>query len=186
MRNDMKTTRVRLMAAFAMILALGNAATADESISNDAIQRAAKFVGARGTGDYVLSFMHLGADYRSHKYLDTRYVTDSDGDRIPGEFAVCYRFTWYTSDEGETDVAFFCDPDGTVTGMKVLRTNAVIQQPFAIADATIQIVSAALMEAFGDEMTSEDRRIVSRLIQNADSKGLMEMGIRFRQAAGIR
>jgi hypothetical protein len=103
-----------------------------------------------------------------------------------GEFALVYHFDWDAGGTGYTDLAILCDRDGDVAGVWVLRTNAIFQKPCAIADATIQVVGAIGLDAFSDNLTDEDKRVVERLIQNSDSKGLLTVGLALRQSLGLR
>jgi hypothetical protein len=154
--------------------------------TQQAIEKAETFLGTRRNGEYILSFVHFGATYRNHTLTEVRRVVDRNGRDVPGEFALVYRFDWDAGGAGYTDLAILCDRDGDVAGVQVLRTNAIFQQPFAIADATIQVVGAIVLDAFSDQMTNEDKRVVERMIPNSDSKSLLVVGLSMRQSVGLR
>ncbi len=92
-----------------------------------------------------------------------------------------YRYEWEASGDGNTDVAFICDSKGNVQDVRVLTTDAVFQQPFLVADATIQILGNALIEAFKDDMKESDIRRIQRLVDSANSEGLLELSLVIRQ-----
>lgn len=187
MRGTTVVLRIHVLVVGYFLLLTGTTSIAgDTRPAKTAIEKADRFLNTPKTGEYVLGFVHLGATYRGHTLKEIRRVVDGDGEAVPGEFALVYRFDWETSDAGETDVAFLCNRDGDVTQARVLRTNAVLQQPFAFADAAIQVVGAIVLDAFRDQLSEEDQRIVARLIQNSDSKGLLTVGLILRQAAGLQ
>lgn len=158
---------------------------AQSEISSSAIAKAKSFMGKQNTARYTLEFAHMGASYTSHSFEKTVRVKDRSGNTIPGEFAVIYNFVWDASGRGDTKIAFFCKKDGSIESLKVLKSTGVINSPFTFADATIQVLGQALVEAFGQNMSDTERRTVETLIRNADSEGLLELGLSFRQTMGL-
>jgi hypothetical protein len=152
----------------------------------DSAQRSAiaahDFLKTRQRGKDILDYVHFGATYRGHEYVETRSVVDGAGLPVEGRFALVYRFYW--ENDGVTDVAFLCDPRGSVYAVKVTYTNAVLSQPFALANVTIQVLGNVLIRAYQDKMTGFERRMVQKLVDNADAKGLLEWSLRFQQVSG--
>jgi hypothetical protein len=148
-------------------------------VSQRAIDRAGDYLDKENVGKDILSFVHFGANYKSHAFLNRRNVVDERGRNQADKFALVYRFTW--ENDGETDVAFFCDSAGAIYQMKVVRTNAVLQQPFAMADITIQVLGDAIVKAMGDNLKEKDRVDLKRLIDSSDSHGLLVAYLRFGQ-----
>jgi hypothetical protein len=162
-----------------LIVVVPQTVRADDEVDQRAVDRAHGFLKGAARGRHILGYMHAGTKYAGHKYTEMKYVTDGDGKRIPGQFALVYAFDW--NDDGTTDVAFLCDRRGNVYEVKVLETNAVINQPFALADATIQILGNVLIEAFGDKMTAEEKKQVQKAVDDSDAKGLLEASLKFQQ-----
>ncbi len=170
---------MRSLVAVGIVLVLIGSSRADE-IDKKALQRAHDFLKSKERGQDVLSFVHFGAKYFKHRYARTAYVNDGQGRRVKGHFALVYEYEW--ADDGETQLAFLCDARGNVYKVQVMQTNAIFQQPFALANLSIKIVGEALLEAFKKKMTEDEVRQVRRFIDNADAKGLMELSLRLRQS----
>lgn len=152
-----------------------------EEPSQSAINRAQAFLGKGAIGDFVTGYVHLGASYTTHEVQSVRYVTDENNKLIPGKFALVYCYKWDASGAGNTDIAFICDPKGNVEDVRVLGTDALLQQPFLVADATIHILGNVMIEAFKEQMTEADIRRVHRLVDAASSEGLLEFALVMRQ-----
>ena len=155
------------------------ASSALAEVSQRALDRAGAFLEKKEIGKDVLSFVHFAADYKGHAFLDRRRVVDEKGNVLPNEFALVYRFTW--ENDGETDVAFLCDAAGAITQVKVVRTNALFQQPFALADAAIKVLGDAIVKAMGDNVKEQDRANLQKLVDEADSRGLLVAYLRMGQ-----
>jgi hypothetical protein len=155
------------------------ASSARAEVSQRAIDRASAFLEKQEVGKDVCSFVHFGATYKGHSFLDRRGVVDEKGRRLADQFALVYRFNW--EDDGVTDVAFLCDASGTIYQVKALETNAKLQQPFVLADMTIRVLGDAVMQAMGDNLKGQDRVEVKRLIDSADSRGLLIAYLRLEQ-----
>jgi len=143
-------------------------------VSQTAVEHADHFLGAPQHGKDMLGYIHFGASYRRHDYL--RSVAFDNGG-----FALVYRFKW--EDDGITDVAFLCGSRGYVESVQIEYSNGVLNRPFVLANLTITVVGNALLEAYQDKMTEDDRKFVQRMIDNADAKSLLEWSIRFQQLA---
>ena len=74
--------------------------------------------------------------------------------------------------DGVTDIAPFCDDKGSVYDTRVLNTNAVVQQPYTLANATIQVLGNLLIQAFKDQTSEQDLKTVQRFVDSADTEGL--------------
>ena len=134
----------------------------------------------------ALSFLHFGASLVACSFEGRLGVTDSSGQTLPGDFALAYEFVWDAGGgHGHTTIAFFFDGNGSYEGSRVLKTDAVFNQPFELAKLSIQVVGQLLIEAFGDQMQDNDRRILRELIDRADAKGLLDLQIKLRQGLGL-
>jgi hypothetical protein len=171
-----------LFAVLGLVLLLAPAVRADDDIDQKALDRAHDFLKTSQRGRDVLSFVHFGAKYEGHKYKESRFVVDQNGNRIPGRFALVYAFDWENG--GATDVAFLCDRRGNVYGVRALETNAILSQPFVLANASIKLLGNALIAALGDNMTAADKRQAQQAVDGADAKGLLEMSLKLQQAWG--
>ena len=63
--------------------------------------------------------------------------------------------------------------------MQIVRTNALFNQPFLTANATIKLLGNLLIEAFRDKMAEAERREVQRFVDTADAKGMLEWSLKF-------
>ena len=175
-RTQIATTLTAVCLLIALFVAPGQAG---DNIAQQALNRADAFFRTEKRGQEVLGYVHMGATYRGHQYLRTVLLKDRNGDLIDGEFALVYRFKW--EDDGSTDIAFLCDAKGNIYAVQIMHTNAVLNQPFVLADATIKLLGRALIEANKKNMTDDDRRQVQRLVDEADAKGMLEWSLRFEQ-----
>jgi hypothetical protein len=140
--------------------------------TQQALDKAHAFLRTADRGSEVLSFVHFGADYHGHKYIQT----------IPlnyGSFALVYRFWW--EDDGITDVAFLCDPRGNVSNVQIISSNAFLSQPFLVANASIVVLGHSLIELYKDKLSDNDRRQLHDLVDRADAKGLLEFRLKLEQ-----
>jgi hypothetical protein len=165
---------------FAFVFLAPPAVRADDEIDQNALERAHNFLKAEKQGRFILGYMHFGSTYVRHKYTETRRVSDGKGGTAPGQFALVYSFDW--NDDGTTEVAFKCDRRGNVYGVHVLDSNGIINQPFALANATINVLGKAITEAFKDQLTDEQRKEIEKSIDDADAKTLLEAGMKLQQA----
>jgi hypothetical protein len=160
-----------------MIVLAAPAALAE--VSQRAIDRAQSFLKTREMGKNILAFVHFGADYKGHAFLYTTAVTDEDDRQLPDKIALVYRFRW--EDDGVTDIAFLCNSKGAVYGLQIMKSTAIIQQPFAIANLTIQVLGNAIIEAMGDDLKDAQRAELKRFVDSADSRGLLVAYLRLSQ-----
>ena len=165
-----------------LIAALAPCAQAAEE-SQTAVTDAHRFLATAERGREVLGYVHFGARYDGHTYLKTVFVNDGNGRRIDGHFALVYRFRW--EGDGITDVGYLCDSRGRVYAVQVMYTNAVLSQPFFLANAAIKGLGNLFIGAFEDKMNRDERRLVQGLVDDADAKGLLEWSLRFEQALGV-
>src|ERR1700678_3192880 len=77
-----------------------------------AFQTARSVLDSKENATTILSFVHFGADYKGHTFLEARGVADQYGNTMPGRFSLFYRYYW--ADDGVTDIAFLCTEDGTI------------------------------------------------------------------------
>jgi hypothetical protein len=168
------------------ILGLMSVPAPSAQATDDSVQRAVNkahgFLKTEKRGKNTLGYVHFGADYHGHLYQKILPVFDGDGNRIAGHFKLVYRFKW--EDDGVTDVAYLCDDSGDVYAVQTLYTNAIWSQPFLLANAAIQVLGNALIEANKDKMKPFELKLVQKLVDNADAKGLLELSIKFDQAFG--
>ncbi|MFT3784807.1 MAG: hypothetical protein QM770_01405 [Tepidisphaeraceae bacterium] len=151
-----------------------------EDDSVQAVARVNRFLDRASTARHVLGFVHFGAGYVGHAYEGTRSVVGADGQPVAGEFAVVYRYDW--QDGGQTTIAFLCNRSGTISSVRVLKTNACFNAPFALADAAVQLLGEAVFEAFKTQLNDEQRAFVRQLVDRADSKRLLEFTLQLGQA----
>jgi hypothetical protein len=140
----------------------GNVVHADPS--REAVKKISNYLDQKSSAETILSVVHMGTEYKGHEFLAIHAVTGK-----PNNFALDYRYKW--SDDGETDLRFFCEGDGSVYNVQVLKTNAVLNQPFALAQASIKIISQVLLN--NSDVTAEQRAAIQKLIDAEDAKGLL-------------
>jgi hypothetical protein len=181
---QIRTVRGSMLAGLLVVglmAGLGTLARAADDIDAKAVARAHNFLKTKQRGRDVLGFVHLGTRYKSHSYKATHYVNRA-GKRVPGHFALVYTFKW--AEDGETNVGFLCDARGTVYQVQIVDTNAEINQPFAVADLAIKALGNLFIEAFKDELTQNDKKVIQKLVDDADARGLLELSLRFQQKLG--
>lgn len=140
-------------------------------------QRAKGFLDNDQNARNVLSFIHLYADYHGHEFLRETGVKDGDGNPVPGQVALVYRYHW--EDDGVTDVAFFVDQSGTIVGTWLGNDNGVLSQPFALANLSIQVLGRMVINS-DDKMSQNDRELAIKLVDQADARGLMNLWLRMQ------
>lgn len=175
------SSRSRSLSLAAVVLTtlalLSPVARAD--VSQQAIDRAQAYLQTREMGKNILSFVHFGADYKGHSYSGRATVVDEDGKTLTDKFALVYRFNW--EDDGVTDVAFLCNSSGRIYEVQMMKSNGVLQRPFAVADMTIQVLGDAILKAMGNDLKEKDRADLKRLVDSADSHGLLVAYLRLGQ-----
>jgi hypothetical protein len=149
-------------------------------IPQSSVNRAHAFLKTKEMGKNILSFVHFGADYKGHEYARTIGVVDEDDKPQPDKFALVYRFHW--EDDGFTDLAFLCNRSGAVYGVQMMKTNAELQRPFFVADMTIHVLGDAVIDALKDNLKDNDRAQLQRLVDSADSRGLLVAYLKLQQA----
>jgi hypothetical protein len=173
----------RWLAVTSCILSLLAAPACTSQGADDAEQRAVnradRFLRTADIGKTTLSFVHFGADYHGHAYQKTLPVRGEDGAPVDGLFKLVYRYHW--ENDGVTDVAYLCDRRGDVYAVQIPYSNAVLSQPFLLANGAIQILGNALIALYKDQMTENQRGIVQALVDKADAHGLLEWSLKFQQ-----
>lgn len=151
-----------------------------DDIDSRAVEKAKSFLKTSKRGEFVNGFVHFGTKYLGHGYAKTLTVKDGTGNILAGHFALAYDFDW--TDGGKTQLAFLCDAKGNVYKVQVMACNGVFQQPYALANLSIQIVGEALYDALKEKLSEGDRKLVRKLIDDVDAQGLMQFGLRVQQA----
>lgn len=165
--------------ALALLVALSFAGSAAaQSADQAAVDRAHAFLKTEKRGRNVLSYVHFGAEFKRYQYLQTRGVTNR-----PKDFALVYRMNWER--DGETDVAFLCDAKGNVYEVQIIRSNAQLQQPYALANLSIAVVGNLVIEAFRDRLSDDEMRQLRGMIDNPNARGLLEMSLQLQQRFGL-
>jgi hypothetical protein len=177
-----KPTRTWLTYVALALLAPVAAARADNDISDTAVKRADTFFKTAQRGKAILNALHFGARYDGHTCKEYTKVQGSDGKIVPGHFCLVYDFKW--AGTGETRVGLFCDERGTFYASKVLKSNAVLSQPFAVAKLSIKVLGEAMLEALKNDLKENDKKAMRKLIDAADPKGLLETSLKLQQAFG--
>jgi hypothetical protein len=179
------TKHVRVLPAILTIvclLTLNLSARAGDDISTTAVRRANNFFKTEKRGKDILGALHFGARYDGHTLKEYTRVTDSDGRTVPGHFCLVYDFQW--AGDGKTQIGFFCDARGNFYSSKVIKTNAFLSQPYAVAKLSIKLLGETLLAAFKDDLKEDDRKAIRKMIDDADPRGLMEVSLKFQQALG--
>ena len=140
--------------------------------SDSAYQRVRSILDKQQNGQSILEFLHFGADYHGHMFLEESSVNDRYGNDVPSERALVYRYHW--ADDGVTDVAFFYDARGNIVGSSIVKTNAVLSQPFGLANLSIKVVGRMVVDS-DDKMSDADRKLALELIDDADAHGLLNL-----------
>jgi hypothetical protein len=151
---------------------------AAQDIDATAINRARTYLDARAKAQFVNGFVHFGTECQGHQYVRTLKVQNG-GQNVPGQFAVVYDYQW--TNGGQTQIAFLCDARGRVYKTQVLSTNGVLQQPFAVASASIQIVGRVVFDSFKEKLTPNDRQYLQQLIDTANSQRILEFCLQLDQ-----
>ncbi len=136
-------------------------------VSQSAVNGARAFLENEDRGKQIVGFVHLLTDYHGYEYRETLAV----GRR--GQFDLVYRYKW--ADDGITDVAFRCDAEGYVDGVRVVSTNAVFAIPFAGAQLGFQYFANEVIDMIKDFMTPEQRSRAQKFVDQLDAKSLLEL-----------
>jgi hypothetical protein len=145
------------------------------------VARARAFLDQKGIArDIVSMFLHFGADFRGHQLASVGSVVDSAGHRLPRHFSISYHYQWES--DGWTDVAFLYDDRGHLQSVQVLKTNAELSAPFALAKLSCVVVGEFLNEALKDDLNDTDRAKLHELVAGADVKSILEWYLRLAQS----
>jgi hypothetical protein len=143
------------------------------------IEHAQSVLDNRENAATILNYLHFGSDFKGYRYIESLNVVDNNGNTIYGQTALVYRYYW-ENDGDYTDVIFYCNQEGTIYGTRVRKTTAILNQPFLVANLSIQILGNALIESNKDSMTPNDLRIARELVKNADAQGLLNLWLRLQ------
>jgi hypothetical protein len=173
--------RTRILVAVTLAVVAGPfAATASAQSPKETM---ARLLDDKDRAKGVLLFLHLGADLSSHKQTGSGKVKNRNGAEAPGHFYLEYEYTWKAAgDTGHTTLSYFFNDKGTLTEIQVDKTDAILNQPFLLADASIAVLGEALNEGLKDYLSDTERRLLRRLVDAADSKGLLQFGLRINLA----
>jgi hypothetical protein len=147
-------------------------AFAQNSVSQQAVQKAHLYLVQEKKGREILNVVHTFAAYKGHEVIDSHNLGG-------GAFSLVYRFYWNDSDR--TDIEFRCTPAGYVKGVAVVSTTAWLQQPFLVSTTLVQTIGAALLRSEGENMSESDRAAVRDMIDRADTKALLEASLFLEQ-----
>jgi hypothetical protein len=145
-----------------VFMACGASARAD--VPAKSIQSIEDYLNTDSAAKLVLNFVHMGADYRGHQLLGAYDVVGK-----PDMFIVTYRYWWAT--DGMTDVDFVCDSSGSVRAVQIADTNAVFNQPFVVAQASLQLLSQVVVNTA--DLTPSQRAAWQRLVDAEDVRGML-------------
>lgn len=164
-----------------LVLALPGVSFSQE-ISQTAIDKAHNFLKTSDRGRQINHLMHFGTTYTSHEAIEVLAVKDAAGRLVPGEFAISYRFWW--DREYSTDLLVFCTASGSISGIRATRSDGIAQAPFLASQATIALIGNVIYEAFKNDMSETERAQLRQIIEQADTKSLLEMQLKLQQALG--
>lgn len=178
---SIRTNARSLVALFALLFTMAQTVQAD-SIRQASVDRAHNFLKTAQMGRQINNLLHFGTTYSGHELLKVSAVTDASGNRLPGEFALVYRFWW--DQQYTTELAIFCSAGGTIDSVKSLRSDGIGQSPFLAAQAAVAVVGNVIYEAFKDSMSNSERQQMRNFIDQADVKSLLELQLKLQQALG--
>lgn len=167
-----------------LVLALLSTPTwcSGQEISQTAVDRAHNFLKRAECGRQINNLMHFGTRYSGHECTGVSRVKDAKGNMIPGEFALTYRFHW--NDADTTELLVFCKANGTVESVRPLTSTGIFQQPFLASQAVVSGLGTVIYEALKNDMNDRERQQMRRLIEQADTKSILEMQLAVQQAFG--
>ena len=148
-----------------------------QNVDPNAIARAERFMAAQQRGSEVLSYLHFGATYQACTF--EKYYPMANG-----SFALMYRFDWTTTGTGDTESWFVFNAAGQFDHLEVVSSTGLINQPFLMANVSISLIGNLIIEKYQDRLSVTDRRLLQRLVDDADAKGLLEWQLRVDQALG--
>jgi hypothetical protein len=138
-------------------------------------EKATRLLDDKGRGKAVILFAHFGADYSDHALVATGKVNDANGREKPGHFYLEYKYNWKVGDDrGTTSFYFFFDKNGVLNEIRVSKTDAVLNQPFAFANLGIKLLGQAVLEAAKNDLTDAQQKRLQKFVDDADAKGLLE------------
>lgn len=173
----MRSTLVRSLVLLGILALIAPHARAADDIDAKALARADRFLKTAKRGQFIVSICHFGQKYLSHRYDNVTGVLGVKG--RPGHFALAYDFR--ASDGLETKLLFLCNAKGSVYEVQVRRSNGIVQEPFLVAKASMKLVGELAYEVLKDRLTEADKRVLRKLIDDADARALLAFCLQVQQ-----
>jgi hypothetical protein len=168
------------MACTVVFLAIGTGVATRtleaQAVSRSAVNKAESFLKNDCRGKEIMGFIYLGADYKGASYRDLKPVGD-------GGFVVTCELRWETTGPGYTVVALSFDSGGSLSGTRVVDTDAFIPS-FYLASKSIEILGNALLDQYKDRLSEIQLNLFRKIVKAADAKSLMELILAIEQLAG--
>jgi hypothetical protein len=166
----------RILVVAVASFVLGGPAAGTVSAGDTDKSKMTRLMNDKSRAKGILLFLHFGATYVDHNLTDSGNVT-LNGKILPGHFFLAYTFDWKVGqDGGATTIQFFFDDNGALTTVKVARTNAILNQPFALANVGIKALGEVIKGSDGfKNMSATEQRLIGDLIDTANAKGLLEL-----------
>jgi hypothetical protein len=139
-----------------------------------AVRVADAFLKPEQRGRDILSHLHFLADYHGHELLKVVALPEER------QYMLIYRFWWYQ--DGITDVGFLFDLNGKLQHLQVMSTNAQWSPPFTIANGSLKVLGKFIAEKYKDRMNKLEHETLEWIIDNADSKTLLEWRLKLAQS----
>jgi hypothetical protein len=168
----MTTWRAKAGWLAGLVLLLGLVAPA-AAADPDQVSRAQGFLAGGGRPKAILFFMHPTAEYRDMQYLKQTGVVSGTGLERPGWFCLHYRFRWKSGlfgDENTTEFRAFFNDRGRLAEIQAGPTSS-FAGPFTATNIVMAAVKDEVLKNVKGDNNKE--RIVRRLIEDADARGLL-------------
>lgn len=161
----------------------GSAQAADKAL----IARAQQFLENDNLAKGILFFIHPTPTLQRWEYRDCTGVKDGRGKELLGHFALHYRYHWkggLLGDTGHTDVIFFFNANGRFEELQARSTSPVA--PFGGANLVIGAVKDVLLKEIDKSNDETAKKVVRKLIEDVNAKGLLEFLMKWEQAKADR
>lgn len=140
--------------------------------------KAERLLNEQSRAKSVLSLLHFGATYSSHKCERTGGILDNSNRLIPGAFYLDYEYVWDAGGGlGHTTVRYYFNGNGILYHVGIQKTDAIVHQPFAMANISIAIVGGIVQKALENDLSEQGKADLQKIIQNADAKKLLEFSL---------
>ena len=168
------------MAGAVVFLAIGTGVATGtpeaQAVSRSAVNKAGSFLKNDCRGKELMGFIYLGAEYRGASYRDLKPVGD-------GRFVVTCGLRWETTGPGYTIVALSFDSSGSLSGTRIVDTDAFVPS-FYVASKSIEILGNALLDQYKDQLSDIQLNLFRKIVKAADAKSLMELILVIEQLSG--